>query len=87
MGQFRRIVDAGLLLNIDRCKLASCRRYFHGRSGKRFCSDECARKAMRQTPEYKKKNAAHQKKHYDRYFRKKPATRRAAKMLAAVKRG
>jgi hypothetical protein len=68
MSDFRKILDAGLLFNIGRCTLASCRQYFHGRIGKRFCSDECARKHMRQTPDYKKKNAEHQRAHYQKYF-------------------
>jgi hypothetical protein len=75
IGHFQELVAAGLLSNIGRCKLASCRRYFHGRTGKRFCSDECARKHMRQTPQFRKRNAEDQRKHYDKYFRKKPLAR------------
>jgi hypothetical protein len=33
------------------------------------------RKHMRQTPQFKKRNAADQRRHYDKYFRKKPLAR------------
>jgi hypothetical protein len=74
-GYFRKIVAAGLLSNIGRCKIESCRRFFHGKIGKLFCSDKCLRKAMRQTPKYKQRNAGDQRKHYDKYFRAKPPAR------------
>lgn len=74
-GHLREIIAAGLLSKIGRCKLDSCRRYFCGRVGRLFCSDACMRKHMRHTPEFRKKNAEHQRAHYDKYFRKKPLTR------------
>lgn len=74
-GHFEEILAAGLVLNIGRCKVETCRRYFWGKVGKFFCSDKCLRKEMRQTPSYKKNNAEHQRKHYDKYFRKKPRGR------------
>jgi hypothetical protein len=72
---FRDIVNAGLLSRIGRCKLESCRLFFHGRIGKRFCSDKCARRQMRQTPQFKERNRKDQRKHYDKYFRAKSVAR------------
>jgi hypothetical protein len=74
-GYLQEIVAAGLLSNIGRCELQSCRRYFWGRIGRLFCSDQCMRMHMRQAPQYKKKNATYQRKYYDKNFRAKPRAR------------
>jgi hypothetical protein len=69
IGHFREILTAGLLSNMGRCQLESCGRYFYGRAGKLFCSEKCMRKNMRRTPQFRKRNARDQRKHYDKYFR------------------
>jgi len=72
---FHELVSAGMLERIRRCEWQPCREYFHGRTGKRFCSQTCMRKHMRRMPNYRKRNAANQRKYYDKYFRKKPLAR------------
>jgi hypothetical protein len=69
-GYLERIINAGVLGRIGRCKVESCRRYFHGRIGKLFCSDKCLRKHLRQTPQFKKRNREDQRNHYDKIFGK-----------------
>jgi hypothetical protein len=71
MDHLFELFSAGVLAKIRRCERRACRLYFCGRTSKRFCSRVCFRKNMRQTPEYKKKNAEHQRNHYNKYFAKR----------------
>jgi hypothetical protein len=69
-GHLERIIAAGVLGRIGRCKIESCGRYFHGRVGRLFCSEKCLRKHIRQTPEFRERNRRHQRNHYDKIFGK-----------------
>jgi len=76
-GYLEQIMNAGVLSRIGRCKIDSCRRYFHGRIGKLFCSEQCLRKHLRQTPQFKERNRKDQRNHYDKMFGKTKRWREA----------